>query len=116
MSSSELMMSSGLDLAAQVERIRSTVDVLPQGNDESLIEALMSGGVQEVLAAAVRLYAACLERDSAVPAFPHRADAPSATEALMAVTAVLAAVQIEPFELGLWATWGLRAPGQEEVS
>jgi hypothetical protein len=28
------------------------------------------------------------------------------------VTAVLAAVQVEPFELGLWATWGFRGPAQ----
>jgi hypothetical protein len=113
MSSSEQTLRVGPDLAAELDRLGRAVDAVSSGSGrENQLDVLMEGPVQDVLASAVRLYAACLERDRSLPAFPPGTEAPSATDALMAVTAILNAVQIEPFELGLWATWGFRGSEQ----
>lgn len=101
-----------IDVAAELGRIRRALEgvdtraVDPEG-DSALLVALSDGPVQQLLGAAVRVYAACRERDAGVgpvdPAAP-----PTATEVLMAVSALLEAVEVEPFELGLWTTWGIR--------
>jgi hypothetical protein len=63
--------------------------------------------VQDMLAKAVRLYAErAAERDSALPAFAS--DAVSATEVMVTVTAMLKAVNVQVFELGMWQAWGGR--------
>lgn len=60
--------------------------------------------IQDMLAKAVRLYAErTTERDGALPAFP--ADAVTATEVMVAVTAMLKAVNLQVFELGMWQVW-----------
>jgi hypothetical protein len=60
--------------------------------------------VQDMLANAVRLYAErATERDAALPAFA--ADAVSATEVMVTVTAMLKAVNVQVFELGMWQAW-----------
>lgn len=68
----------------------------------------MRGPVQRMLASAVRLYAACRELDADVEAFDRSSEAPSATAVLITVSALLEAVEVEPFELGLWMAWGTR--------
>jgi len=63
--------------------------------------------IQDVLAKAVRLYAErAAERDGALAAFP--ADAVTATEVMVAVTAMLKAVNLQVFELGMWQAWSGR--------
>ncbi|MGB8578048.1 MAG: hypothetical protein WCD56_15980 [Pseudolabrys sp.] len=63
--------------------------------------------IQDVLAKAVRLYAErAAERDGALPAFP--ADAATATEVMVTVTAMLKAVNLQVFELGMWQAWSGR--------
>jgi hypothetical protein len=60
--------------------------------------------VQDMLAKAVRLYAErTAERDGALPAFAP--DAASATEVMVTVTAMLKAVNVQVFELGMWQAW-----------
>jgi hypothetical protein len=61
--------------------------------------------IQAGLAKAVRLYAErATEREGALPAFP--ADAPmTATEVMVTVTAMLKAVNLQVFELGMWQTF-----------
>ena len=60
-----------------------------------------------MLARAVRLFAErYTERDGTLAAFPH--DAVTATQAMVAVTAILKAVNIQVFELGMWQTFGGR--------
>jgi len=61
--------------------------------------------VQAELAKAVRLYAErATESEGGLPAFP--ADAPmTATEVMVTVTAMLKAVNLQVFELGMWQTW-----------
>ena len=60
--------------------------------------------VQEMLAKAVRLYAQrAEERDGALTAFaPEQA---TATEVMVTVTAMLKAVNLQVFELGMWQAW-----------
>jgi hypothetical protein len=106
---SERATQSSLDLAAELARLTRIVDAILQVPDrDRQLHELAGGAVQNLLASAVRLYVECLEHDPAVPALPERSETPSATDVLMTVTALLDAVQIEPFELGLWATWGFR--------
>ena len=63
--------------------------------------------IQEMLAKAVRLYAErAAERDSALPAFAP--DAATATEVMVTVTAMLKAVNLQLFELGMWQAWSGR--------
>jgi len=63
--------------------------------------------IQDMLANAVRLYAErSAERDGALPAFAR--DAASATDVMIAVTAMLKAVNLQLFELGMWQAWSGR--------
>jgi len=65
--------------------------------------------IQAALAKAVRLYAErTTEAEGALPAFPP--DAPmTATEVMVTVTAMLKAVNLQVFELGMWQTWSGRS-------
>ena len=65
--------------------------------------------IQTMLAKAVRLYAErATESEAPLPAFPH--DAPmTATEVMVTVTAMLKAVNLQVFELGMWQTWSGRS-------
>ena len=60
--------------------------------------------IQDALANAVRLYTErAAERDGALPAFAP--DAVTATEVMVTVTAMLKAVNLQVFELGMWQAW-----------
>lgn len=64
--------------------------------------------IQAGLAKAVRLYAErATEAEGALPAFP--ADAMTATEVMITVSAMLKAVNLQVFELGMWQTWSGRS-------
>lgn len=63
--------------------------------------------IQAMLAKAVRLYAErAAERDGVLPAFAP--DAATATEVMVTVTAMLKAVNLQVFELGMWQAWSGR--------
>jgi hypothetical protein len=63
--------------------------------------------IQDMLASAVRLYAErAAEHDGALRAFGP--DAATATEVMVAVTAMLKAVNLQVFELGMWQAWSGR--------
>jgi len=63
--------------------------------------------IQDMLAKAVKLYAERAEQGEAPSAFP--AGAPiTATEVMVTVTAMLKAVNLQVFELGMWQTWSGR--------
>lgn len=66
--------------------------------------------LQPLLATATRAYAA---RCAAQPAEAPFSDdnVPTATEVAITVSAMLECVGIEPFELGIWNTWGI-VPGR----
>ncbi len=64
--------------------------------------------IQNMLAEAVRLFAGraeehAQERDGALPAFAP--DAATATDVMVTVTAMMKAVNLQVFELGMWQAW-----------
>jgi hypothetical protein len=64
--------------------------------------------LQALLAAAVRIYADRMEeRDEPLPAFPP-GESITATQAMVAVTAILKGVNVQLFELGMWQAWSGR--------
>lgn len=70
--------------------------------------ALEESDVQALLAAAVRIYAQRAEaRNAPLAAFPPDAEV-TATHAMLAVTAILKAVNVQLFELGMWQAWSGR--------
>ncbi len=69
---------------------------------------LSDAEIQTMLADAVRLYAErSAERDSALPAFAP--DAATATDVMVTVTAMMKAVNLQVFELGMWQAWSGKA-------
>jgi hypothetical protein len=61
--------------------------------------------IQAALANAVRAYAErAAERDGGLSAFPAQASV-TATEVMVTVTAMLKAVNLQVFELGMWQSW-----------
>ncbi|MGB6349696.1 MAG: hypothetical protein WBG10_06660 [Pseudolabrys sp.] len=76
----------------------SQVDTLERPSDAD---------IQDMLTKAVRLYAErAAECDGALSAFAS--DAVTATEVMVTVTAMLSAVNLQLFELGMWQAWSGR--------
>jgi hypothetical protein len=75
----------------------------------SSIDARLSDAeIQAMFAQAVRLYAErAAERDGILAAFPPGADV-TATDVTVAASAMLKAVNLQVFELGLWQAWSGR--------
>lgn len=69
--------------------------------------ALSDADIQSLLARAVRLYAERAEQGDAPPAFANGAPV-TATEVMVTVTAMLKAVNLQVFELGMWQAWSGR--------
>lgn len=92
------MSTSERDLGAAVAVLH---DHLRQPDAHRVAAELDEAAVQALLAAAVRAYATKVEQDGAFPPFDDAAT-PNATEALTAVAAILRAVEVEAFELGMW--------------
>ena len=63
--------------------------------------------IQIMLARAVRLYTERSGQGDAPAAFPPGADI-TATEVMVTVTAMLKAVNLQVFELGMWQAWSGR--------
>jgi hypothetical protein len=71
------------------------------------LERPSDADIQDMLTKAVRLYAErAAERDGALAAFAP--DAVTATEVMVTVTAMLSAVNLQLFELGMWQAWSGR--------
>jgi hypothetical protein len=83
------------ELEAQLESGAEAADV-----DEATIQDAFGG--------LVKIYAAMLERGKRFPPFPTAdgAAAVTATEVAATASAMLQALQIELFELGMWQAWG----------
>ena len=68
-------------------------------------EPMSDAEVQALLARAVRLYAERVAaRDEALAAFPP-GELITATDAVVTTTAILKAVNVQLFELGMWQAW-----------
>ena len=71
-------------------------------------DALSDGEIQTLLARAVRLYAERVAAsDAPLAAFPADAGI-TATDAVVTTTAILKAVNVQLFELGMWQAWSGR--------
>ena len=69
---------------------------------------LSDGEVQALLARAVSLYAQrAAASETPLPAFPDGAEV-TATDAVVTTTAILKAVNVQLFELGMWQAWSDR--------
>jgi len=71
-------------------------------------EPLSDAEIQALLVRAVRLYAdRAASRDEPLAAFPEGAQI-TATDAVVTTTAILKAVNVQLFELGMWQAWSGR--------
>ena len=68
---------------------------------------LSNAEVQDMLARAVKQYAERVEENGALSAFPSEKSV-TATEVMVTVTAMLKAVNLQLFELGMWQSWAGR--------
>lgn len=74
----------------------------------SPVETMSDGDIQALLARAVRLYAERVAaRDEPLAAFPPGQQV-TATDAVVTTTAILKAVNVQLFELGMWQAWSGR--------
>lgn len=79
---------------------------------ESLLDrptSVPDKAVQRLLAVAVSLYAAKAVQGSTIDAFVGP-DVVTATDVAITATSMLAAVEVEVFELAVWQNWGI--PGR----
>jgi hypothetical protein len=68
-------------------------------------ETISDAEIQALLARAVRLYAERVAaRDAPLAAFPPGASI-TATDAVVTTSAILRAVNVQLFELGMWQAW-----------
>lgn len=77
-------------------------------NAGSGADSLSGGEIQDLLALACKLYATQRQDGSRLDAFgPLQSDAGiTATDGAITASALLDAVSVEVFELGMWRTWG----------
>ena len=91
---------SSSSVCDRASAVRAQIEELVRRADAAAIDEQT---IQELLTAAVRLYAARVDQAGPFPGV--KAGAISATDALVASTALLKSVNIAPFELGLWQAW-----------
>jgi hypothetical protein len=97
-------MSPSVPGAMEADRLRRAAAAVAASEDQPTAEA-----VQELLTAAVALYAARRQAGEDWSPLADGAAGLAPTEVLVTVSEMLEAVDVEVFELGLWRTWG--APG-----
>ncbi len=87
-------------LAADAQRILLEVEGILR---DDAVAGVPDAAVQDLLLAAVRLFAAKREQGTALEAFA--ADTVTATEVAVTCVAMTKVVNLELFELALWAGW-----------
>lgn len=81
---------------------------MPAAAGPGKLAGFADADLQALLAAVIREYAARAEtRDELLSALPPESGV-TATEAMLAVSAILKAVNIQVFELGMWQSWSGR--------
>jgi hypothetical protein len=91
-----MLSSSPVD---QDAAIRACIDQL-NGNDPADV---CDASLQQLIAAAVRVYSNKVERFGGFPVVSG--GSLTATDAMIATTALLKAVNVQVFELGCWQNW-----------
>ncbi|MSQ52712.1 MAG: hypothetical protein EXR28_12575 [Betaproteobacteria bacterium] len=87
--------------AALDELVKKTTAGLEAG---TMVEAVPMESMQKLIAAAVRLYAIQFHAGRDIPIFGH-GHGVTATDTMVVTTAMLKAVNIQLFELGMWQMW-----------
>lgn len=99
-------MSSSIDTAAQAADAGALRDACALLGATQTTDSLADADIQALLGAAVRLYAQrAAEREEPLPAFNPVTAGVTATDAMLATTAILKAVNVATFELGMWQSW-----------
>jgi hypothetical protein len=99
-------MSSSIEMAAQATDAGAVRQACSLIGATTSTAGLEDGDIQALLGAAVRLYAQrAAERDEPMPAFHPGTAGVTATDAMLATTAILKAVNVATFELGMWQSW-----------
>ena len=76
--------------------------------DPAAVAALSDAELQALMAAAIKSYAARADAsDEPLPALLADSGV-TATEAMLAVSAIMKAVNVQVFELGMWQSWSRR--------
>ena len=88
---------SSSEVNAQLATLRSSIDALASDAD------VTEQNIQQIMTAAVQLYAAKVTNDGDFPAVSRGTI--TATDAMITTTALLRAVNVQVFELGLWQSW-----------
>ena len=86
------------DEEAAIRAFAKKISELPEG------EPIPDELVQEGMTALVRLYAVKFQLGERWPPFPDNNTVP-ATAAMIMCTAMMRAVNVEVFELGMWQSW-----------
>jgi hypothetical protein len=91
---------SSSDRAAQIAALASELEsVIADGRTGEIERAAL----QRLVGAAVRVYSAKAELEGGFPAVPR--GSLTATDAMIASSALLASANVQVFELGLWQSW-----------
>jgi hypothetical protein len=98
MSSSSAIVTD--DLAIPAAAIADAVDAAIQSGD---VSGIADATIQKLMTAAAQLYAARYEQGGPLPATTN--GALNATQGMIVTTALLRAVNVQLFELGLWQSW-----------
>jgi hypothetical protein len=93
--------AAGATLAADATRI---LDLTRQILADGSLDAVPDEAVQQLLLAGVRLYAAKRDQGSRLAAFPGP-EAVTATDVAVTCVGMTEVVNLELFELALWAGW-----------
>lgn len=91
-------MSAPPDLTGDAAAACALLAALPQE------AALPDAAMQAALAALIKRYAVRVESDPGMDPFPP-GNCVTATDAMMAVTGILRALNLQAFELGMWQNW-----------
>ena len=91
------MLSS--DIVDREAAIRSCIEQLGSGDPADICDA----SLQQLIAAAVRVYTNKVERFGGFPVIAGGTITP--TDAMITTTALLKAVNVQVFELGCWQNW-----------
>ncbi|MET0867485.1 MAG: hypothetical protein ABWY35_05240 [Pseudorhodoplanes sp.] len=76
--------------------------------DPDAMSALSDADLRGLLAAAIKSYAARVEASDEPLAALEPHSGVTATEAMLAVSAIMKAVNVQVFELGMWQSWSGR--------
>jgi hypothetical protein len=92
---------SSSNVIDRATELRAHVDAIAAASPDAA--ELDEAAIRTLLTAAVRIYSQRVDREGTFAGIAR--DAITATDALTAASTLLKAVNVAPFELGLWEAW-----------